>query len=153
MASPPAVVAWECPMVFDPSMIGWFVATFAMLVAAGIGVPIPEELPVVGAGVWVGSSPEYGPLRWLILPVCILGVVISDGLLYGVGRMWGRRLLELLFLNETAPTEKQQRIEKNFQEYGVKILLFARILPGIRSPIFIMAGIMKLPLTRFIFAD
>ena len=63
--------------MFDASMIGWFVATFAMLVAAGVGVPIPEELPVVGAGVWVGSNPEVGPFRWLILPVCILGVVIS----------------------------------------------------------------------------
>jgi len=150
MASPPA---GERLMVFDPSMIGWFVATLAMLVAAGIGVPIPEELPVVGAGVWVGSSPEYGPLRWLILPVCILGVVISDGLLYGVGRMWGRRLLELRWVKKLLPPEKQQRIEKNFQEYGVKILLFARLLPGIRSPIFIMAGIMKLPLPKFILAD
>ena len=54
----------------------------AMLVAAGIGVPIPEELPVVGAGVWVGSSPEYGPLRWLILPVCILGGLWVLGSLY-----------------------------------------------------------------------
>lgn len=143
----------ESPNVFDASMIGWFVATFAMLVAAGLGVPIPEELPVVGAGVWVGSNPEIGRLRWLILPVCILGVVISDGLLYGIGRLWGRRLLELRWVKKLLPPEKQQRIEKNFHEYGVKILLFARILPGIRSPIFIMAGIMKLPLTRFIFAD
>ena len=51
---------------------------FVSLVAAGIGAPIPEELPVIGAGVWVGTNPDdLGPERWLILPVCIVGVVIS----------------------------------------------------------------------------
>jgi len=45
------------------------------------------------------------------------------------------------------------RIERNFQKYGVLILLFARVLPGIRSPIFITAGIMRLPLQRFLLAD
>ena len=33
------------------------------------------------------------------------------------------------------------------------ILLFARILPGIRSPIFLTAGIMKLSWQRFLLAD
>ena len=32
---------------------------------------------------------------WLFLPVCILGVVIGDGLLYGLGRLFGPRLLNL----------------------------------------------------------
>src|SRR5437762_2544017 len=75
-------VVWAC------------VITFSLLVAAGIGFPIPEELPIIGAGIWVGNMAELGPARWLILPVCIAGVVISDGLLYGVGRYFGPKLLE-----------------------------------------------------------
>jgi hypothetical protein len=51
------------------------------------------------------------------------------------------------------PPERRDRIERNFHKYGVMALLFARMLPGIRSPIFIMAGIMRLPLRRFLLAD
>jgi membrane protein DedA with SNARE-associated domain len=127
--------------------------TFCLLVAAGLGFPMPEELPVVGAGIWVGQNWEERPLSFLALPVCILGVVISDGLLYGIGRIYGTRLLEYRWIARLLPPEKRTRIENNFHHYGVKILLFARLLPGIRSPIFITAGIMKLPLKRFLLAD
>jgi SNARE associated Golgi protein len=49
--------------------------------------------------------------------------------------------------------EKRQKIEDNFHRHGIQILLFARLLPGIRAPIFIMAGVMRLPLKRFVLAD
>jgi membrane protein DedA with SNARE-associated domain len=133
------------------------IVTFGYLVAAGFGLPFPEELGVVGAGIWVAQapdrSPEVGEWRWLLLPVCILGVVVSDGLLYWIGRRFGPRLMEYRWMRRLLPPEKHARIERNFQEYGVKILLFARLLPGIRSPIFITAGIMRLPLRRFLLAD
>src|SRR5208283_6103819 len=51
------------------------------------------------------------------------------------------------------PPTQLQRIEDNFHKYGVKILLFARMLPGIRAPVFITAGIMRVPLGRFLLAD
>jgi membrane protein DedA with SNARE-associated domain len=51
------------------------------------------------------------------------------------------------------PPEKKAKIEKNFHDYGIAILLGARFLPGIRSPIFIMAGVMRLPFRKFILAD
>lgn len=137
------------------SLTPYFV-TFGSLVAAGVGAPIPEELPVVGGGVWAALpdiKSAYGNFRWLMLPVCILGVVIADGLLYGIGRMYGTRLLEFRFMKKLMPPDKKARIEQNFEKYGIKILLFARLLPGIRSPIFIMSGVMKMPLYKFIIAD
>ncbi len=170
-----------------------YAGTFLALVAAGLGFPIPEEIPIVTAGVLAGQSqapPEpalsqvaallagapnlgfpaalpwaalaqsdiYPPggisVRWwVLLPICILGVVLSDGLLYGLGRIFGTRLLDLPFMARLMPAEKRERIERNFHRYGIKILLFARLLPGIRAPIFITAGIMRLPLSRFLLAD
>lgn len=130
-----------------------FLVAFSGLVAAGLGVPIPEELPIVGAGIWAASDTPVGSWKWLILPVCILGVVISDGLLYGIGRWWGPALLDRPWIKRILSDEKRQKIENNFAKYGVKILLGARLLPGIRSPIFIMAGVLRLDLKRFILAD
>jgi len=127
--------------------------TFGLLVAAGIGFPIPEELPIVGAGIWAAHNADLGPTRWLILPVSIAGVVISDGLLYGMGRYFGPKLLEWRSVKRLLPPQKRERIENNFHKYGVLTLLFARFLPAIRSPIFITAGIMRLSFLKFVIAD
>ncbi len=131
-------------------------SAFAGLLAAGMGFPIPEELPIVIAGAWASlpaTVAKYGELRWVILPVCIVGVVISDGILYAIGRNFGARLLQTRLFQRFLPAAKREEIEKNFHDHGIKVLLFARFLPGIRSPIFIMAGVMKLPLRRFLLAD
>ena len=192
----------------DTSALYIYVGTFVALVAAGVGFPIPEELPIVTAGALAGHAaapdpvvppvpPEYlatlgvspaagfpaavpwsalvvtqnpsfvqgtlpdqdsgsppSSLRWwILLPVCILGVVISDGLLYGIGRIWGMRVLRVPWMRRLLPLERIEGIERNFQKYGVLILLIARVLPGIRSPMFITAGIMRLPFKRFVLAD
>lgn len=185
--------------VFDTAALWVYLGIFLALVAAGIGFPIPEELPILTAGGLVGHAAEPPPVApelftiftaapdatgpaavpwsalalqsehpevwsaehyhrlplkwWIMLPVCILGVVISDGLLYGMGRFWGPRLLETRWMKRMLADHKRARIEENFQRYGVLVLLFARFLPAIRSPIFIMAGVTRVSFTRFLLAD
>jgi membrane protein DedA with SNARE-associated domain len=122
--------------VISPHELYIYLGTFLALLASGMGAPIPEEIPIVTAGVLAGKG-EMVSHWWLLLPVCILGVVVGDGLLYGLGRFFGNRLLQLGFIRRLMPQEKREHIESNFHKYGIKILLFARLLPGIRSPIFI----------------
>lgn len=141
-----------------------YIGVFGALIAAGFGLPIPEELPVLTAGVLVGHADTLKPgqvaldpnrLHWYVmLPVCILGVVIGDGILYGMGRLFGPKLLNLGWVKrKIVSPEKKAEIEKNFHDRGVLILLTARLTPGIRSPIFLMAGILRVPLARFLLAD
>jgi membrane protein DedA with SNARE-associated domain len=91
---------------------------------------------------------------WIMLPVCIADVVACDIILYVIGRQWGVKLLKKHWVqrNILSP-EKRAKIEKNFHDYGIAILLVARLLPGIRSPMFIMSGVMKLPFRKFMIAD
>jgi len=130
-----------------------YLGVFLALLASGLGFPIPEELPVITAGIMVGH--EDTTLRWYyMLPVVIAGVVIGDGFLYGIGRLWGRRLLETQWVQRRlVPPDKREKIEKNFHDRGIMVLLGARLLPGIRTPIFIMAGVLRVPLGRFLLAD
>lgn len=133
-----------------------YAGVFGALIAAGFGAPIPEELPIATGGVLVGrdwNNPDG--LRWYImLPVCILGVVICDVLLYGVGRKWGRQLTRNSWVQRRLLSQERfRKIEKNFHDYGIRILLIARLLPGIRTPVFLSAGIVKLPFRRFLIAD
>ncbi len=183
--------------MFDKAALFVYAGVFTALIAAGLGFPIPEEVPIVTGGAWAGHSAEdpppdislpkavaalsatplagfpaiplaegavpdlavrqpRAPVRvywWIMLPLCILGVVISDGLLYGLGRFWGPRLLDTAWMKRLVSCDRRQRIEDNFHKYGVWVLLFARFLPTIRSPIFITAGIMRVSLLRFLMAD
>lgn len=130
-----------------------YIGIFVALLLAGCGLPIPEELPVILAGVMVGH--DETALKWYVmLPVVIAGVVIGDGILYGLGRYWGERLLTIGWVQRhLVPPHKRAEIEKNFHDRGIMVLLFVRLLPGIRTPVFVMAGVLRVPLGRFLLAD
>jgi hypothetical protein len=75
-------------------------------------------------------------------------------LLYAIGRLWGPVLLRYNWVRKhLLPPARLERIERNFQRHGIKILLFARLTPGIRGPIFFTAGLTRLSLVRFLVAD
>ncbi len=142
-------LAGQCQQPNDPTL-----SAVAALLAGNPGLGFPAALPWAALAQRDLSPPDGMVVRWwILLPVCICGVVFSDGLLYGVGRFFGPRIFNLPFMTRLIPPEKREHIERNFHRYGIKILLFARLLPGIRAPIFITAGIMRLPLSRFLLAD
>ena len=60
------------------------------LLLGSLGVPIPEEMPIAAAGI---LSHEGLARWWLALPVCLLGVLSGDVVLYWVGRHWGEHVL------------------------------------------------------------
>jgi membrane protein DedA with SNARE-associated domain len=129
-----------------------YLGVFVALLAAGFGFPLPEELPVLTAGVLVGHGDT--DLRWwVMLPVCVIGVVIGDGVLYSAGRFGGERILTHAWVRRLIPPERRAQIEKNFRDRGIMILLTARLTPGIRGPVFMMAGMLRVPVGRFLLAD
>jgi membrane protein DedA with SNARE-associated domain len=180
----------------ESSGLWTYPAIFAALVAAGFGAPLPEEIPIVTAGVlcakaaspdpvpaadWTAAlalpgaqgnpalaaasyvewserdsipRPRRHPVWWIMLPVCIIGVVVCDGLLYFIGRFGGPHLVESRWFQKYVlkPT-KRATIESNFHKFGVRLLLGVRLLPGIRAPVFVMAGVVRLPTYRFLLAD
>ena len=129
-----AVLAADPTLPF-PANIAWVALNEAPAIAR------PEPPPTVG-------------LKWyFMLPICVLGVVIGDGFLYGIGRIWGTRLVDSRWMQRVLPEHKKLKIEDNFHRYGIWVLLFARLLPTIRSPIYMMAGVMRIPFKVFLLAD
>jgi membrane protein DedA with SNARE-associated domain len=99
------------------------------------------------------EPPKVQVRWWILLPVCICGVVLSDLILFSLG-WWGRdRLLRHRWLAHLMPPQRRRLTEENFHRYGVSILVVGRLVPGIRAPLFLTAGSMRLPLPRFLLAD
>ncbi len=168
--------------MFTGLSVSKYVGVAAVLIAASFGLPIPEEIPIVGAGALVGhdaqerahdnasgavgggvasflgadlSADDPGRTRWwVMLPVCIVAVVLGDTILFSFGRFGGSRLLNNGWVQRhVLPVERQAKIIENFHKNGILILLGARLTPGIRSPVFIMAGVLRMPFQRFLLAD
>lgn len=129
-----------------------YLGVFLGIVLTGIPfVPLPEELPIVIGGGLAGGGTVYW---WLMLPVCLFAVVLGDAVLYTLGRLWGPRLLKVAWIRKhLLPPERVGRIERNFHRHGIKILLFARLTPGFRGPIFFTAGLSRMSQLRFFVAD
>jgi membrane protein DedA with SNARE-associated domain len=129
---------------------GYYGAALGIL-ATGLGFPVPEEVPVLVAGAMANNK----EIRiYVMLPICIVSVVVGDMLLYMIGRVWGSRLVQIPLIRRRLLTpERFAVISANFQKYGLQVLLFARVTPGIRTWIFLTAGITKLPLAKFVIAD
>jgi membrane protein DedA with SNARE-associated domain len=144
---------WSVAVPNYGALIWHLVLRFLTFATAGWGGFIPEEVLVVEAGIWTARHSEFSPFHWLMLPVVWVGVVFSDALLYGAGRFYGTRLLEYRFFAKMMPAAKRQKVEHNFQKYGIIILLFGRLVPGIRLPLFMTAGMMRLSVTHFLISD
>jgi membrane protein DedA with SNARE-associated domain len=134
----------------SPGELWIYVSFFIALVAAGFGFPLPEEIALGAAGVTAATG---GARWWILLPVCILGVLIADVGLYLIGHRFGDRILEHRWLARFVRRDTRQRIQDNFHRYGVSILIIGRLVPGIRAPLFLTAGTTRLPLSRFLLAD
>ena len=164
--------------MFDGVTLSKYFGVSATIILSGFGAPIPEEIPVVTAGAMVGHDaqdvstdllngavgggyahfltpePEPAIRWWIMLPLCIVSVVIGDCALFLIGRIWGSRLLKSSWVQRRIlPLDKQAKIEENFHRNGIMILLGARLTPGIRTPVFLMAGILRMPIQRFLLAD
>jgi membrane protein DedA with SNARE-associated domain len=127
-----------------------YLGIFLVLFAAGLGVPIPEEVPVMAAGVLAHEN----VIRWWIaLPVCLFGVLTGDIVLYWVGYHWGERILDWPMVRRVLSREREERLKAGYRRHGVKIVFTARHLIGLRAAAFLTAGIAHVPFWKFLVVD
>jgi membrane protein DedA with SNARE-associated domain len=127
-----------------------YLGVFLALLLAGLGLPIPEEIPVVTAGVLAHRGVVHW---WLALPICIVGVVLGDISLYWIGHHWGGRALDLPLVRRILDPARREKMEAAYRRRGALIVFGARHVAGIRGPAFLTAGIVRLPFWKFLLAD
>jgi membrane protein DedA with SNARE-associated domain len=123
---------------------------FAVLLLGSLGLPIPEEVPIVLAGI----LSHQGVFRWwLALPTCMLGVGGGDLCLYWAGRHWGERVLDHPLVGRLLSHARLEQIEEGYRGRGVLIVFLARNVMGLRAAAFVGAGVSGIPFWKFAAAD
>ncbi len=130
-----------------------YLTIFIVLVLTGSGLPIPEEFPIILAGVLSAPpNPKLDP--WLAFMWCLLGAIVGDCVMYVIGYHFGRPVLrEHPWFARFITPEREIQIEQKFRQHGLKVFFVARFLVGIRSPVYLTAGILRVSFRRFLMID
>jgi membrane protein DedA with SNARE-associated domain len=123
---------------------------FLVLLVSGMGVPIPEELPIAIAAMMA----RWDVMRWQgALLACMGGALAGDVLLYWFGRHFGRRILRWSTVRRVLTPAREARIMDAYRHHGLKFLVAARLVMGLRSAAFLTAGLVRVPFLWFFLVD
>ncbi len=128
-----------------------YLGFFLFIAATGCGMPIPEEAAIVVAGVLSSQS----QLDWRIaFASCLAGAVVGDSFMYAIGYRWGHGIFTShpRFAKLFA-SENDKQFQKAVEAHALKVMLLARFLVGIRAPVYVMTGVVRLPFRRFLLYD
>ena len=126
---------------------GGYAVLAALILLENLLPPIPSEvlLPLAGSRVATGDM-AFLPAVLAATAGSIAGALI----LYALGRLGGRPLLlrhgRILRLDE----QRLDRADDWFDRHGPKLVLFGRLVPGVRSVVSIPAGLSEMPVGRFV---
>ncbi len=140
-----------------------YAAVFALLLAAGFGFPLPEDVPLIAGGVlaWLASPLDVVTLPGMLsdtgfqamVAVGMAGILVGDSIIYLAGRKLGRRVAEVWPFRRLITPEKLERVERLLRQRGKVVVIVARFLPGLRAPTYFTVGHSRVPYWEFLLFD
>ena len=128
-----------------------YLSIFAVLVACGLGVPLPEDISLILGGFLVYKGVAN---LWGMVATGFLGILIGDSLIYLAGRRVGLRVRTGHgWLARVVTPPRRILVEGLFARHGEKIVILARFMPGVRAVTYFTAGSAGMPYPRFICFD
>ncbi|MBX3424961.1 MAG: DedA family protein [Pirellulales bacterium] len=124
---------------------------FLGLVATGCCLPIPEEAFLILAGV-LSSQEKLDP--WYAFGACLAGALVGDAIMYQIGARFGHGLaMRHPKFAKLVGADREQYFEQAVERHGFKVLLLARFMVGVRGPVYLAAGMIRMPFRRFLVLD
>lgn len=127
-----------------------YIAIVAVLAAAGLGVPVSEDLTLLLAG---GLAAREVTEFWPTLISGYFGVVLGDVLIHHWGWRLGPAAYRHRLVQKHLPLARQEKLWRHFNRHGFLTIVVARHTPMLRAPIFFLAGAARLPFWKFLLAD
>ena len=127
-----------------------YVAVYALLVAGGLAVPVPEEAVQLGAGVLA----HEGYLRLgLAIPVAWAGIVTGDFLWFSLARRHGPAILARPPVARLLTPERRAWLDSHFARHPMITVAITRHTSGLRLPAYALAATHGVRPLTFVVAD
>jgi len=126
---------------------------FCLLILGGLGFPIPEDIPLLFAG--VAAQKEF------VKPTSIFftsyfGVLLADQIVFLIGYYFGPKLLEAGAKSNFFPSITDKRINKirdGLRRRKLFYIFLGRHLFPLRTATFLTAGALRIPYLEFLLSD
>lgn len=139
------------------ALVDWVVSFMDVIGPMGAGLaiamenlfpPIPSEaiLPMAGLAASRGSFALWEAILWTTI-----GSLVGALLLYGIGAWFGVK--RLVWIAEKVPLLRADDVHKTvawFEKHGPVAVFFGRFVPIFRSLISIPAGVVRMPIWKFV---
>lgn len=147
---------------YQPAYVYTFICCF--MLAASFGLPIPEELTLISAGLvaYMARHPDQYPPPYpgaegvntiTLCVVSFFAVIGSDFTVYFIGKVFGGRIIKTKFFQKQVAGAGFDRINSWFQKYGGWACGIFRFTPGLRFPGHLSCGLLGIPIWKFLAID
>lgn len=127
-----------------------YLAPFLVLLLCGVGLPLPEEVTLIGSGIlYYRGEVQFLP----IVVVCATAILIGDSIPYWLGRRYGMNALRIRWVARILHPERLSRVRSHFERHGNWTTFACRFVAGIRLPGYFLAGTLGMPFPRFLVLD
>ncbi len=140
-----ALIQWIADLLSEYLYTGVFVAALIETIIP----PIPTMAVFPTAG-FIASQNGLGIGEAILLGIVGgLGASIGSTVIYLIALKLGRTAL-MKYLNKVKVSEnKIEKVERWFEKYGDKAVLFGRMIPVFREMVSIPAGLLKMKVKKF----
>ena len=133
-----------------------YLGVFVASVIESAMIPLPSELILPFAGFLVSDSSSIEPIThgpwnfWIVVIAATAGNVVGSLIAYGIGAWGGRPFLERYGRYLLIRPHEIDAAERFFARWGGPTVFFTRFLPVVRTFISFPAGVVRMPLGRFV---
>lgn len=156
------LMAFFSQYAYQPMYVYGFIVAF--MLASSLGLPIPEEVTLVSAGLvaYMAKHPEIYPPPYPgaqgvdVVTLCLVSffaVLLSDTFVYLIGKYFGGRIIRTKFFQKQVAGEGFNKINSWFQKYGGLATGIFRFTPGLRFPGHLSCGLLGIPVWKFLLID
>jgi membrane protein DedA with SNARE-associated domain len=104
-----------------------YLGPFLLLVLCGFGLPLPEEVSLIGGGLLLyQGEAQFAPM----LVACLLGVLAGDAIPYMVGRRFGKQALRHRWVGRVLDRRRVIVLERRFRAHRNWGTFTTRFFPG-----------------------
>ena len=127
-----------------------YMGIFLLLILGTLGLPFPEDTTLMLSGFLMAQDIIQSlPALIVIYPTLLM----TDFLLYWIGKRYGRRVVEHKIFHRIISLDRLLKLQRKFRKRGIWVVFFGRHLLGVRAQIFLAAGVMRMPARKFLLAD
>lgn len=129
---------------------GSYVVLFGLLFGCGLGMPLPEDIPLLVAGALVAK----GKMHLAGAALCAwCGIIGGDCVLYTLGKIFGLEVQKMPVVGRHLSTRRIEQVHRMFERWGVWVVAIGRMFAGIRGAMVVVAGAIRFTFWKFFVAD